>query len=305
MSHQSEGKESGSKLSSAGVDFTPTIHNDIYDYIKPEQFNLNGRAVLITGASKGIDRETALSYAKAGASFIGIGARSSLDSLQGEIEETAKKAGRKVPKILALRLDVADNANVEQAAKETEAAFGRLDILINNAGYLEPFVKMTESNPEEWKRSYEVNVFGVYHMTRAFLPLLLKTPTGLKEVINLTSIGALMAMPGGSGYQPGKLAVLRFSEFISVEYPDILAYSIHPGGVMTDLAKQMGNEMEHLLTDEPQLAADTMVFLTAERRDWLTGRYVSATWDMEELLGKKEKIEAEDQLKMKLTVGSA
>ncbi|KAK4542411.1 hypothetical protein LTR36_006868 [Oleoguttula mirabilis] len=304
MSHPIEGKGPGSKLATTGVDFTPTIHSDTYDYINPEQFDLTGRAVLITGASKGIGRDTAISFAKAGASFIAIGARSSLDTLKGEIEAAAQRAGKQAPRVLALQLDVSDNANVEQAAKETEAAFGRLDILINNAGFLEPFMKMTDSNPEEWKRSYEVNVFGVYHMTRAFLPLLLKTRNGLKEILNLSSIGALFAMPGGSGYQPGKLAVLRFSEFTNIEYPDVLAYSLHPGGVLTDLAKQMGKEMEHMLIDQPRLAADTVVFLTAERREWLGGRYVSATWDMEELLGKREKIEENDLLKMKLTVGS-
>lgn len=135
------------------------------------------------------------------------------------------------------------------------------------------------------------------------MPLLLKTANGLKEILNLTSIGALKAMQGGSSYAPGKLAVLRFSEFINVQYPDILAYSVHPGGVLTDLAKQMGKGVEHLLTDQPQLAADTMVFLTAERRDWLKGRYVSVTWDMAELERKREQIEEKDLLKMKLTVG--
>lgn len=142
MPHPVEGKSSGSKLSTTGEDFTPTIHRDTYPYIKPEQFDLTGRAVLITGASKGIGRETALSYARAGASFIAIGARSSLDSLKGEIEAAAEQAGKKAPKILALQLDVADQASVEQAAKETESAFGRLDILVNNAGFLEPVSKL-------------------------------------------------------------------------------------------------------------------------------------------------------------------
>lgn len=304
MSNSFAVRPPGSKLLASGADFTPTIHSDTYDYIKPEQFDLSGRAVVVTGASKGIGRGTALSFAKAGASFIGIGARSSLDTLKSDIEAVAREAHKPVPKVIALQLDVADNASVESAAKEIESAFGRLDILVNNAGYLEPFVQLTESNPEEWKRSYEVNVFGVYHMTRAFLPLLLKTPDGLKEILNLSSIGANVVMPGGSGYQPGKLAVARFSEFTSAEYPEILAYSIHPGGVLTDLAKAMGKNMEHLLIDQPQLAADTMVFLSAQRRNWLKGRYVSVTWDMQELLGKREKIEAEDLLKTRLAVGS-
>jgi len=303
MSNPFDQRAPGSKLSFSGADYTSTIHNDTYDYIKPEQFDLNQRAVFITGASKGIGRETAISFARAGASFIALGARSSLGSLESEIETAAKKAGKQAPKVLALQLDVANNDSVEKAAKEVENAWGRLDILINNAGYLEPFVKITESNPDDWKRSYEINVFGVYHMSRAFLPLLLKTEGGLKEILNITSIGAQLVMPGGSGYQPAKLAVLRFSEFISAEYPEVLSYAVHPGGVLTELAKGMGKHMEPMLTDSPQLAGDAITFLMAERRDWLKGRYVSVTWDMKELLAKRKQIVDEDLLKVRMAVG--
>ncbi|KAK5133047.1 hypothetical protein LTR08_008252 [Meristemomyces frigidus] len=324
MSDPPTAKAPGSKLAATGVDFTPTIHNDTYDFIKPEQsvnpmpgilalvqhianlrfrFDLSGRAVIVTGASKGIGRDTAISFARAGASFIAIGARSPLDSLKLEIEAAAKKAGRQAPKVLILQLDVSDYASVESAAKSVETTFGRLDILVNNAGYAEPFASLTDSKPDEWKRSWEVNVFGVYHMTRAFLPLLLKTEGGLKEIMNIASIGALFVMPGGSGYQAGKLAVLRFTEFTNMEYPEILAYSIHPGAVLTELAKSLGEEMQHVLIDQPQLAADAIVFLSAERRQWLSGRYVSVTWDMKELSEKRKKIEDEDLLKVMMSVG--
>jgi NAD(P)-dependent dehydrogenase (short-subunit alcohol dehydrogenase family) len=177
--------------------------------------------------------------------------------------------------------------------------------VISNAGYLEPFVPFLESNPDEWKRTYEVNVFGVYHVAKAFLPLLLKTTDGLKQIINITSIGALNTLPGGSGYQPSKLAVVRFTEHISVEYPEMLPYAVHPGGVMTELAKGMGKQYEGFLVDTPQLAADALVWLTAERREWLNKRYVSVTWDMKELLEKRQKIVEEDLLKVRMAVGVA
>ncbi|KAI7367597.1 NAD-P-binding protein [Hortaea werneckii] len=290
------------KLSPAGLDFTPTIHHDTYEYIKPEKLDLKNCAVLITGASKGIGRETALSYARAGASFIAIAARSPLDTLKDELEAASRTAGRQPPHVLPLQVDVTDLSNVEKAAKEVESAFGRLDIVINNAGYLEPFKKMLDADPAEWKRSYEVNVFGVFHVARAFMPLLLKTTDGLKQVLNLSSVGAHFTMPGGSAYQPTKLAVLRFSAFIGLEYPELLSYAIHPGGVQTELASNMGKQYEHLLIDTPQLSADSIVWLSAERRDWLQGRYVSVTWDMAELLEKRKKIEDEDLLKVRMAV---
>lgn len=175
-------------------------------------------------------------------------------------------------------------------------------IIINNAGVLEPFVPLLDSDPKDWTRTYHVNVFGVYHTLHAFTPLLLRTSDGMKQVVNLSSIGAHNTTPGGSGYQGTKLAVTRLTEHLTVEYPELLAYSLHPGGVPTELAKGMGEAMMSKLIDSPRLAADTMVWLTSERREWLQGRYLSVTWDMQDLLAKKEKIEKEDLLKVKLRV---
>lgn len=98
----------------------------------------------------------ALGYAKAGAAAIGLGARSDLSSLEQEIQDAAKKAGKMVPRILAVKLDVADRASVEIAAKEVEKSFGRLDILVNNAGYLEKAVPIIESDPDEWWKTWTV-----------------------------------------------------------------------------------------------------------------------------------------------------
>jgi len=133
MANPFEVRDPKSKLYAHGADFVPAIHSDTYDFIKPEQFDLSGRSVFVTGASKGIGRETALSFARAGASFIGLGARSSLESLASDVEAAAKKAGRQAPKVITVKLDVEDYASAEAAAKEVETAFGKLDILVNNA----------------------------------------------------------------------------------------------------------------------------------------------------------------------------
>ncbi|KAK4615339.1 Short chain dehydrogenase citE [Fulvia fulva] len=103
----------------------------------------------------------------------------------------------------------------------------------------------------------------------------------------------------------GRLALLRFGDFLNADYADqaLLSVGIHPGGVPTELAKGMPEGMHSVLIDEPGLAGDTIVWLTAQRRDWLAGRYVSVAWDMEELEGKRSKIEGEDLLKVTLDVG--
>ena len=82
-------------------------------------------------------------------------------------------------------------------------------------------------------------------MTRSFLPIMLKG--GDKQIVNLSSIGAHMVRPGMSGYQTSKMAILRFSEFTNAEYEEqgVVAFSVHPGGIMTDLARVMPEELHH------------------------------------------------------------
>ncbi len=283
--------------------FTPTMHTTPYPYISPSKQNLSGRAVFITGASKGIGRATSLSFAAAGASYIAIGARSSLDSVVAELRDTANKAGFNQTKILALSLDVTDRRSVDKAGKRIEEEFGRLDILVNNAGYLEECVNIADSDPLEWWKCWTVNVNGVYLCTRALLPLLLNTSDGFKTILNVSSIGVLRPRPGASAYHTGKLALLRFGEFVNAEYGEegILCYGIHPGGVMTELALRMPKDKHYLLIDAPELGAETIVWLTGQRKDWLAGRYVSVNWDMEEFEKMREKVVKEDLLKVKIT----
>jgi NAD(P)-dependent dehydrogenase (short-subunit alcohol dehydrogenase family) len=135
--------------------------------------------------------------------------------------------------------------SVKNAAQETEKAFGRLDILINNAGYLETARPVMGSDPEEYWMTWEINYRGVYWATKAFLPLLLKTEEGLKTIVNLSSVGAHHLRPGRSGYQISKFAILRFTEFLCAEYAGegLVAYSVHPGNVPTELALNMPKEM--------------------------------------------------------------
>ncbi|OCL06762.1 oxidoreductase-like protein [Glonium stellatum] len=291
------------EFSSTGLNFTPNTHSDTYPFIDPTKHNLSGKSALVTGASKGIGRSTALSFARAGASNIAIAARSSLSVVAEEIRKAAKAANRHIPNVLEIRLDVTDKDSVDDARKLVSDKFGgKLDILISNAGSSEPWVPLVDSDPDNWWSSYTTNVKGQYLVTRAFLPLLFKSE--LKTIVGLSSIGANIIMPGGSAYQTAKLALLRFMEFVNTEYGEtgIVAYCVHPGGVDTELARNMPENAHAFLVDTPELSGDSIVWLTSERREWLRGRYVSCTWDMEQLLGKKEEIVKNELLKVRLCV---
>ncbi|KAL8243738.1 hypothetical protein R6Q59_009996 [Mikania micrantha] len=283
-----------------GFNFTSTLRDDTYDFINPNKLNLSGKNVFISGASRGVGQAMAISYAKAGASGIALAARSSLEKTVEAVKSAAEESGRSPPKVLTVKCDTTSTKDAESAAKQVGEEFGAVDILINNAGFLENFVPIVESDPDEWWKTFEVNVKGVYLMTRAFLPLVLKS--NLKTIVQTSSIGAHITTPGASSYLTTKQAVLRLNNFVHAENVDkgLLTYSIHPGAVMTELAKGMPKAQQKVLKDTPELCGDVVPWLTSERREWLADRYVSVTWDMEEFLGKKDEIVSKDLLKMRM-----
>ena len=172
-------------------------HKDTYPFIDPAKADLTGKSVLITGASKGIGKATAISYATAGCSKILLAARSDLADVEIAVKAAAKKANRPEPLVHSLKVDVSSGDSV-RAAAETAADLlgGTLDILINNAGYLEEWKPMADSNPSEWWKTWEVNIKGTYLVTHFFIPMLLKSQT--KTIINISSGGVNVTFPGAS-----------------------------------------------------------------------------------------------------------
>lgn len=212
-----------------GATFTQTTRFDTYAYIDPtKRSNCGGKAVLITGGNKGIGFGVALSYAKAGASHIAITSRSEVaGAITEEIRKAAIDAGRDaVPEVLALIMDVTDSASVKKAALDVDTHFGRLDILICNAGFLARYEKILDSDEDEWWRSFDVNLRGGYLVAKAFLPLML-SKGGDKTIITMSSTGALHFHQGGSSYQISKFALLRLMEFIMAEYADQVRLLAH------------------------------------------------------------------------------
>ena len=165
--------------------------------------------------------------------------------MKEELRQAAREAGRKsLPKVLLLDLDVTDASSVAKAAEEVRREFGRLDVVINNAGYMTPALLVTESDEDLWWKTFEVNLKGVYLMARSFLPMLTDTDHGLKTMVNINSVAAHNLRPNASAYGTSKWAVLKLTEFLLVELATegLIAYSLHPGGIMTQLAGAMPQE---------------------------------------------------------------
>lgn len=286
--------------------FTPTIHHDTYPAIDTSaSVGMVGKHVFVTGASRGIGKGMAVAYAKAGASIIGISARSELGEVKKEIEEAAAARGREPPKVVTAEMDVSRPESVQRAVEEITPAFeGRLDVLISGAGYMETWLPIKDANIEDWWQSWDVNIKGQFLTWKAMLPLLLADDSSLKTMVNLSSIGAQMSTPGASAYQTAKFALLRLTEFLNAEYGErgLIAYCMHPGAVPTELAWKMPDFVKVNLIDTPALMSDTVVFLTQKRREWLRGRYLSCNWDMQQLLAMQDEIVEKDKLKMRMVV---
>lgn len=284
------------------ANFTATLRSDTYSFISPANVDHSGHYVLVTGASKAIGYAIALSFAKSGASGIALLARSPLDKLEQEIAAAAQAAGKPKPQVLKLYADITNQHEVEAAAAEYSKHFPRLDILVNNAGYLAQYDLIKDADPVDWWQSFEINVKGTFLVTRTFLPRMFKS--SLKTILNMSSSTAFGPSPGASSYAVTKLVLSRLAELISIDCEEegMISFSLHPGGVKSEMSRKLPDMFESFLNDAPELAADTVSWLTSERREWLCGRYINAGWDMEEFLARRDEIVKNGWLKVRLTV---
>jgi NAD(P)-dependent dehydrogenase (short-subunit alcohol dehydrogenase family) len=191
-----------------GLHFTNTVHRDIHTSIDPKKMDLSqpSKVVLITGAGRGIGRSIALRYADSGVACLILCARTS--SELDEVEQVIKASNPDV-RVRKIILDVTNEKQVMQAF-DTVKEEGRLDVLVNNAGYACPWLPITESEVNSYWHVWEVHIKGTYLMLHAFLPLLLETAKDTKkiDIINVSSIGAHLTSYGASSYQVSKFALL-------------------------------------------------------------------------------------------------
>jgi NAD(P)-dependent dehydrogenase (short-subunit alcohol dehydrogenase family) len=291
-------------------DFTATHHSTSYDYISPLKLNLSGKHVLITGTAweNGVGYAAAIAFARAGASAIALADLQEIPAdLVAKLKSAATQAGRPEPTVLSCVVDIPSQESVHALRDTVEQHFaGRLDILVNNAGHMEPLKPFLDSDSDVYWRTWEVNLRGLFNMARAFLPMQLSTRAksdGSCIMINVSSSGALSVRPGGGSYRSSKLAILRWTESLQVEYGNqgLSAFCVNPGAIKTKMSEGLLPEtVRDAFPDSPDVAGDTIAWLAAERREWLGGRYVSCVWDMEELVARKEEIIGGDKLKLRM-----
>jgi NAD(P)-dependent dehydrogenase (short-subunit alcohol dehydrogenase family) len=189
-----------------------------------------GRTWFITGASTGFGRLLAEEVLKSGGRVVATARKmDKVADLEMKYPETAK----------ALALDVTDPAQVDSVVKQAFAKFGQVDVLVNNAGYGVAGA-IEEVSEAEFMPMFETNVFGLLRVTRAFLPHLRKQRSG--HIINLSSIGGLVASPGIGFYNATKFAVEGLSEALAAELAPLGIHVtlVEPGPFRTDFLGRSG-----------------------------------------------------------------
>jgi 3-oxoacyl-[acyl-carrier protein] reductase len=188
--------------------------------------NLKGRVALVTGASQGIGYAIAEALAGAGARVV-ISARG-----EERLREAADRIATAGGEVLALPCDMRDAEAVERLVQDAHARWGRLDILINNAG-IGGFGKVDEISVEKWRAVIGTNLDGVFYACRAAVPLLREQQESW--ILNIGSLAGRNAFAGGSAYNASKFGLLGFTEamMLDVRHDGIRVSCIMPGSVDT------------------------------------------------------------------------
>ncbi len=197
---------------------------------------LKDKVVLITGASSGIGYSTAITLSKAGASIV-VGARRT-----EKLNELRKTIENEKGKIVTTSLDVTKKEECKSFAELALKEYGKIDILINNAGLM-PLSFVKNLKLDEWDRMIDVNIKGVLHATAAVLPEMLSNKSG--HIVNISSVAGRIVFPAGSVYCATKYAITAFSEELRQERSqrsNIRVTCIEPGVVATELTNTITDE---------------------------------------------------------------
>jgi NAD(P)-dependent dehydrogenase (short-subunit alcohol dehydrogenase family) len=249
-------------------------------------WSLKNKLALVTGAGRGLGRQTALALAAAGAEVVAVSRTADeLRQTQQLIEQTGGRAH-------VLAADISRPDALERLRTEVEQQFGSVSILINAAGIFGPIQLIQDSDPDRWVNTMAVNLFGPYFTCRAFVGGMIRNRWG--RIINFTSAAALHPPgPLNSAYATSKAALNQFTRHLAAELEGtgVTANVLHPGDVKTEMwaairaeAERMGPEAEAYRSwvnwvertggDDPQKAADLVLRLLSEDAAAVNGKFL-------------------------------
>ena len=230
------------------------------------------KTALITGATSGIGKATALALASQGATVIVNYARSSdaAEEVVGEITSAGGKA-------IAIGADVSQGDQVDAMVKQTKKEFGKIDILVNNAGITRDTL-LLRMKPEDWQAVINLNLTGVFLCCKAVSKFMLKQRGG--RIINISSVAGVMGNPGQANYSAAKAGVIGLTKTLAKEFASrgVTVNAVAPGFIATDMTE--GLEAEGILQaiplnryGKPEEIADMITFLAGSTAsNYITGQ---------------------------------
>lgn len=243
---------------------------------------LENKVAIVTGAGSGIGQAIAILYAKEGAKV--VVSDINLDTANAVVSEINKSGGTAI----AVAVNVAKQADVDNLIDSTVKTFGTLDILVNNAGIMDNFVPAGDVTDELWDRVFGVNVTGPMRAIRKALPIFIQKKKGV--IINTASVGGLQGSRAGAAYTASKFAVVGLTKNIGYQYASlgIRCNAIAPGGVNTNIGKTIDNPnkfgMDRAMsginlnprTGEPEEIANVALFLASDDSSFVNGTVITA-----------------------------
>jgi NAD(P)-dependent dehydrogenase (short-subunit alcohol dehydrogenase family) len=229
---------------------------------------LEGKVAMITGASQGLGRALALAFAREGARVV-INSRS-----EDTIRPVAEEAESLGAEVLALAADVSRSADGERLVSAAAERYGRIDVLVNNAGVLGPRVPIEEYPEGEWRQVIDANLTGPFLVTKAAIPHM---PEG-GSIINVVSGVSVEGRAGWGAYSVSKFGVEGLTQILAAELEErgIRANAVDPGGMRTGMRAAAYPEEDPLTRITPEENTDIFLYLASDESRGVTGQRFKA-----------------------------
>lgn len=192
------------------------------------------KVLVVTGGGSGMGRELVLHLLAKGAKVVAI------DINEATLQETVALAGSATTSLSTFVVDITNRPAVELLLTDALARFGAVDGIINNAGIIQPFIKVNDLSYEAIERVFNINLYGTLYLTKTFLPHLLTRPEA--HIVNISSMGGFLPVPGQTIYGASKAAVKLLTEGLNSELADtnVRVSVVFPGAIKTNISDNSG-----------------------------------------------------------------